>query len=117
MGELCSVDTDNSTVLNFEQNAARIRLARELQAEAVVLTASHGANPYSDFILRHGCRPDRGQAITIGRLMGIQVRASDGTLQPRKKVKNAARGTMHREQPQDEYVDQILRLRSALTSL
>ena len=95
MGELCPVE---ATVLNFEQNAARIRLARELRAEAVTLTASHGVNPYSDFILRHGCRPDRDQAGTIGRLMGIQVRASDGTLQPRraKKVKNSEQVTRHR---------------------
>jgi hypothetical protein len=118
MDELCP-ETDNSTVLNFEQNATRIRFARDLRTEAATLTASHGINPYSDFILRYGCRPDRDQADTIGRLMGIQVRASDGTLQPRltKTTKNTARGARRREQTQDEYVDQILRLRSALANL
>jgi hypothetical protein len=118
MGELCPVDAGNSTVLDFEQNAARIRLTRELRAEAVTLTASHGINPYSDFILAHCRRPDRDQAATIGRLMGIQVRASDGTLQPRRaKVERNRRDAKRREQTQDDYVDQILRLRCALANL
>jgi hypothetical protein len=119
MGELDPLEAGGGTILNFEQNAARIRLTRDLRAEAVILEASHGINPYSDFILQHGCRPNRDQAGTIGRLMGIQVRASDGTLQPRrtKKLKHAARVSNHHDQIQDEYVDQILRLRSALTNL
>jgi hypothetical protein len=118
MAELCP-EAQNSTVLNFEQSAARIRSARELRTEADTLAASHGVNPYSDFILRHGCRPDRDQASMIGRLMGIQVRASDGTLQPRraKKVRNSAQGTIPREQTEHECLEQILRLRSALVSL
>jgi hypothetical protein len=113
------VITNDNAVLNFEENAARFRSARELRAEAVALEASHGTNPYSDFILRYSRRPNRDQAATIGRLMGIQVRAADGTLQPRrsKVERNAARAVKHSEQTQEDYIDQILRLRCALANL
>jgi hypothetical protein len=120
MRELHPSETDDNKVLSFEQNAMRIRLARELRTDAAALTASHGINPYSDFIQRYGCRPNCDQASAIGRLMGIQVRASDGTLQPRRTKKRksaAAKNARSCEQTQDEYVDQILRLRSALTNL
>lgn len=117
MGGLFPLET-GGTVLDFEQNVARIRLVRELQAEAVALTASHGINPYSDFLSRYCCRPDRDQAATIGRLMGIQVRASDGTLQPRlTRAERTAASAKRRTLTEDEYVDQILRLRCALANL
>jgi hypothetical protein len=65
--------------------------ARELRAEAAAAVAKYGANPYSDFILKHGRRPDRLQAAAIGRLIGGRVRAFDGSLQPtRTKTERAA---------------------------
>jgi hypothetical protein len=85
---------------------------RELQFEANALATEHGENPYTDFLRRHGRRPDRLQASTIGQLMGVQVRAADGTLQP-----PVCAATKRRNVPQDHAIDQILRLRCALSNL
>ncbi|RUX30068.1 hypothetical protein EOA23_12630 [Mesorhizobium sp. M2A.F.Ca.ET.042.01.1.1] len=53
-----------------------------LEAEAKALEAWHGKNPYSEFLIVHGHRPDVQQAAAIGQLMGAQVLASDGSKQP-----------------------------------
>jgi hypothetical protein len=106
-------------IVSFGDASARLRSARELRAEAAALCDAHGSNPYTDFLLLHGRRPDHNQAASIGRLMGVQVRAADGTLQPQrtKAEKAAARLAKHRHQTEDDYIDQILRLRCALANL
>lgn len=64
---------------------------RALRAEAAELAATYGSNAYTDFVLKHGRRPDRAQAAAMGRLIGGRVRASDGSLQPsRTKAERAA---------------------------
>jgi hypothetical protein len=106
----------SGVILDFRENASRRRLERELKAEASALLSIRGPNPYSDFILKNGARPERNQAATIGRLMNIQVRALDGSLQPPQKKKKNSRKE-NRSFQEDRYIDDILRLRSALISL
>jgi hypothetical protein len=114
LGELRPVD-GGADVVNFAAAAAR----RDMRAEAAALVAAHGRNPYSDFILRQGCRPDCNQASAIGRLMGIRVRAADGSLQPRRtKAEQATeRLAKGRRKTEGDYLEQVLRLRGALVSL
>jgi hypothetical protein len=120
MGELRPVGSrGGGAVVNFEESAARIRSTRDGRAEAATLALTHGTNLYTDFVMRHGRRPDRKQAATIGRLMGVQVRAADGTMQPlrTKADKKAARAAKDAERTEDDYIDQILKLRCALANL
>lgn len=62
---------------------ARLDTTAALKAEARDFAARNGNNPYSDFILKHGCRPNRDHAAILGRLINRRVRASDGSLQPK----------------------------------
>jgi len=85
---------------------------RQLSAEASALIEAYGPNAYSDYLLKHGCRPNRNAAATIGRLIGVRVKAADGTMQPpRTKADKFARAELHRKW------DHIARLRSALAQL
>ncbi|WP_213737482.1 hypothetical protein [Bradyrhizobium sp. dw_411] len=85
---------------------------RRLSAEAATLAEAYGPNAYSDYLLNHGCRPNRKTAATIGRLIGVRVKAADGTMQPpRSKADKLARAELHRKW------DHIARLRSALAQL
>jgi len=85
---------------------------RQLSAEASALVEAYGPNAYSDYLLKHGCRPSRKVAATIGRLIGVRVKAADGTMQPpRAKDEKIARAGLHRKW------DHIARLRSALAQL
>ncbi|KRA63127.1 ParB/RepB/Spo0J family partition protein [Rhizobium sp. Root651] len=65
------------------------REARE-EAEAALLQEVaqhklyHPANAYTDYIEKHKKRPDRETAAGIGKLLGCQVKAADGTMQPPK---------------------------------
>ena len=72
------VESSEDSVATFADGQA----ARELRIEAATAAAKYGSNVYSDFILKHGRRPDRAQAAAMGRLIGGRVRASDGSLQP-----------------------------------
>jgi hypothetical protein len=85
---------------------------RQLSAEAAALVEAYGANAYSDYLIKHGCRPGRKVAATIGRLIGVRVKAADGTMQPpRTKAEQLARADLHRKW------NHIARLRSALSQL
>jgi hypothetical protein len=95
-------------VVQPDQLASR----RQLLAEAAVLVDAYGPNAYSDYLVKHGCRPGRKVAATIGRLIGVRVKAADGTMQPpRAKGEKVARAALHRKW------DHIARLRSALAQL
>lgn len=59
-----------------------IQEVRELRIEGRTIEATYGPNAYSDYLRRHGRRPDRETAAAIGRLLGGQVKASDDTMQP-----------------------------------
>jgi hypothetical protein len=98
-----------TVILPFEPLA---RASRELFAEATTLTEAYGPNAYSDYLLKHGRRPGRKVAASIGRLIGVRVKAADGTMQPpRTKAEKLARADLHRKW------DHIARLRSALAQL
>jgi hypothetical protein len=51
-------------------------------ADAYWIEAQFGRNIYSDFLRRHGRRPDPPEAKTIGQLIGCRVKASDGRFYP-----------------------------------
>lgn len=86
-----------SEVVHLNEAAKRAADARYFRAEARDFAARNGRNLYSDYILQHGRRPDPEHAATLGRLVNIQVRASDGSLQPKlTKEQRAARKRFYR---------------------
>jgi hypothetical protein len=119
MSALLQDRTVAGTVVSFEDAAERLRHERELRAEAIALSEAHGRNAYTEFLLKQGRRPDRVQAAAIGRLMGVQVRAADGSLQPRltKGEKAARRQGKTRKRKESDGLEHILRLRCALVNL
>lgn len=85
--------------MRLDEAAERARDVQVLKAEARDFEARNGKNLYSDFILKHGLRPDPEHAATLGRLINIQVKASDGSLQPKlTKTDRAARKHSRNEQ-------------------
>jgi hypothetical protein len=83
------------------------------------IEALNGKNAYSSFIKKHGRRPDRDQAATIGRLMGGRVRASDGSLQPilTKGERAAIRAIKNRRKEWAQQVDHAQRTTTAIMAL
>jgi len=67
-------------ITNFEE-------VRELRVSAEAIEATYGPNPYSDYLRRHGRRPDPVTAAGIGRYLGGRVKADDGSMQPTRKAK------------------------------
>jgi hypothetical protein len=110
---------DASTVVQFDEAAARAKDVRLLRAEAATLEAWHGPNAYSTFLHKHGRRPDPQQAAMIGRLLGGRVKASDGTMQPplRNADREVLRDIKARRQAASRRYDHILRLNAALAAL
>ncbi len=58
------------------------------EAHPVRLEAQHwehqyGRDAYSAFLLKHGRRPDPGQAEVLGKVVGRRVKASDGLRYPK----------------------------------
>jgi hypothetical protein len=91
----------------------------ELMMEAEAIEIWHGLNAYSDFIRKHGRRPDRKQAATIGRLLGGRVAADDGSMQPplSKADRDVIRDIKARRKAASRRYDHILRLRNAIAAL
>jgi hypothetical protein len=91
---------------------------RVLIAEALAIEAQHGKNAYTDYVLKHERRPPRVEAAGIGRRVGGQVRADDGTMQPplTKGEQTALRGIKTRRRAAFRRYDQILRLRQAIAA-
>jgi hypothetical protein len=69
------VQSESAGIVDFEAT-------RELRFEAAAIEASYGPNVYSNYLRKHGKRPTRAEAITMGRLIGGRVRADDGSMQP-----------------------------------
>jgi hypothetical protein len=93
--------------------------ADELRAEAEALEAWHGPNAYSNYLRKHGHRPDIEQAKTIGRLLGGRVQADDGSMQPplSKADRDVIRNIKGRRRAASRRYDHILRLRAAIAAL
>jgi hypothetical protein len=64
------------------ESIAQFDGVQALKMEARAFEIRRGKNPYSDFILRHGRRPDQNEAAGMGRMMNLRLRAVDGSLQP-----------------------------------
>jgi hypothetical protein len=77
-----------------------------LREEAAAFAEENGADAYTDFILKHGFRPERSQAAAIGKLIGRRVRAADGSLQPSKsKAERAATKKTRQIEKDEERID------------
>ncbi len=90
-----------------------------LREEADRIEAEYGLNAYSGFLRKHGKRPGKDQAATIGRLLGGRVKADDGTMQPSlsKADKAALRDIKRRRQNWAEKYRQAHKLRQAVSFL
>lgn len=93
--------------------------ASDLRSEAQLFALRHGPNAYSEFLLKYGRRPDAGQATCIGRLIGVRVRASDGTLRP--QLTKAEREEVRKERrlwrERRRKLEHLARLSAALSHL
>ena len=119
MPELRVISGADRSVVGFGEARAELRAAAELRAEALAIEGWYGKNAYSDFLLRYCRRPNPGQAATMGRLMGVRLAASDGTLQP--PLTPAERRALREERKRhrsDAALDaQVLRLCRAIAGL
>ena len=90
-----------------------------LLLDADKFEAANGANLYSTFLRRHGQRPSRKQAATIGALMGVRVRATDGSLQPplSNAEREKRRGLKDEQKEWSRRLDHIWRVKGAVESL
>jgi hypothetical protein len=106
-------------VVSFDEAAALAEARSVLAAEAAELEAAYGKNAYSDFLVQHGCRPDPKQAAAIGRLTGSRVKASDGSMYPRrtKAERDATKTVRARRQEIERYSRQVSRLLQAISGL
>jgi hypothetical protein len=68
-------ENSNETILDFQT-------ARNLRIEVETLVSLYGPSAYSQYLQKHGSRPDPETAAAIGRLIGGRVRADDGSMQP-----------------------------------
>jgi hypothetical protein len=107
------------SVIAFDAAAASADARDLLRAEAAEIEAWYGKNAYSDYLSEHGRRPDPDQAAVIGRLVGMRVKASDGSMQPRrtKAERETLREARDRQRTRSRYRRQVTRLRQALASL
>lgn len=67
---------------HVQSNVPDLQKARELKEEADAIEAQYGQNAYSEYLRKHGRRPDPSTAADIARLLGGRVEADDGSLQP-----------------------------------
>jgi hypothetical protein len=109
----------DSSVVHFGHAADAAREVRLLVAEAESLEAWYGPNAYSAYLRKQGKRPPRDEAATIGRLLGGQVEADDGTRQPplTPADKAALRAIKARRAAASRRYDHILRLQEAIAAL
>lgn len=93
--------------------------ARDLRIEIETIEAWYGPNAYSSYLRKHGRRPKPEEAAAIGRLLGGQVRADDGTMQPplNETDRTIRREIKSRRQMYARRYDHIMRLRTAIAAL
>jgi hypothetical protein len=107
-------------LVNTHQNTSAIKPSNDdLGLAADRIEALNGKNIYTDFIKKHGRRPDRDQAAAIGRLMGGRVRASDGSLQPilTEGERAAIRAIRTRRRQRAQLIDHLQRTATAVAAL
>lgn len=98
---------------------AKLDAANALRAEARDFEARNGKNPYSDFILKYGSRPNPEHAAALGRLLNKQVKASDGSLQPplSPDQRRMRREERERRKKRSDLLGQISQLTRAIADL
>src|ERR1700730_13973473 len=89
-------------VVPFQDAPQRGRGRRSLRAEAEVINAWYGQNAYSDFLTKHGRRPDPKEATAIGRLIGARVKATDGRMYPAQSAAERKAGRAARKEAVNE---------------
>lgn len=96
-----------------------LQAIRELRTEAEALEATFGENAYSNYLLRHGLRPDAKTAAAIGRLLGAQVEAADGTMQPPLSASDRAvlKSDRKRRKAFAQRRERLFRLKMAIAAL
>ena len=92
---------------------------REIESEAEAIEAWYGKNPYSDFLLAHKSRPDPARAADLGRFMGGQVKAADGSMQPplNRHRRSQVANIRDRRRRRSEKLEKTCKLREALATL
>jgi hypothetical protein len=92
---------------------------RGLKAEAEAIKAWYGHNGYSEFLTKHGRRPDPKEAITIGRLIGARVKAADGRMYPAQSAaeREACRAARRESASEAHAALEVHRLRKAISGL
>jgi hypothetical protein len=107
------------SVVSFDEAQSLAQAKDALQAEALELATWFGENAYSKFLSQYGCRPDPSQAATIGQLMGMRVKASDETMQPRltSAQRTAIKAKRDQRRGRLRYRRQVSRLLEAIANL
>ena len=108
-----------TNVLAFEDALRRSRGRDGLGAEAAAIEAWYGGNAYSDFLKKHGCRPNPEQATAIGILIGARVKAADDRMYPIQTVAERKTQRIARLQAasEAECALEIHRLQKAISGL
>jgi uncharacterized membrane protein len=111
--------TTGADVVPFEAASRRSGQASGLKAEVAAIEAWYGRNAYTVFLAKHGCRPDPGQAATIGRLIGARVKAADGRLYPAPGAAERKALRKARQEAAGAAKDalEVIRLRKAIAGL
>ena len=89
---------------------------RQLLAEAEELESWYGLNAYSTYLRQHRRRPSRGEAASIGRLLGGRVRASDGSMQPRPSAAER-KARKARQEAFEHHYERAESLKAAIAAL
>ena len=100
-------------------NVLNLSATRELRTEIEALEAWYGPNAYSNYLRKYNRRPSREEAVGIGRLLGGQVKADDGSMQPQLSAGDRAAIKMikSRREAYSRRFDHMVRLKTALAAL
>ena len=80
----------------------RFESPSSILADAAWIESRQGANAYTEYLRRHGRRPDPATARTIGALIEARVKADDGRLYPPLTAAEKATNREKREQRKSE---------------
>jgi hypothetical protein len=92
---------------------------RDLRVEIETIEAWYGPNAYSNYLRKHGRRPNPAEAAGMGRLLGGQVEADDGSMQPPLSAadRSTLKGIKTRRKAYARRYDHIMRLKTAIAAL
>lgn len=113
------VEANSAAEIAHPKSVLQLDDVQAIKMEARAFEARHGKNPYSDFILSRGRRPDQNEAAGMGRMMNLRLRAADGSLQPKlTKAEKAAWRRFYRQKTETrQRHSELRRLRDAVRDL